>query len=478
MPSEKSMPTEFDAIVIGTGQSGPALARRMASEGWRVAVLERDQPGGTCVNTGCIPTKTLVASAKVAAVARRAAEYGVVLDGPVRVDMRRVKERMRAVSGASRDAVTRGLESNENIRFIRGHGRFAGPDTVRVHDELLRSNRIFINVGARASRPDLPGAQSVPYLDSSSLLALDELPSHLIVVGGSYVGLEFGQMYRRFGSEVTILQRGPRLVPREDEEISTALRQILEREGSAVRVDTECTSIEPQGREIAVRMSCAEGAPRIVGSHLLFAIGRVPNTDDLGLEHAGVETDAQGMIRVDEELRTSAAGIWALGDCNGHGGFTHTSYNDYEIVEANLFGPGARKRSDRIPSYALYTDPPLGRCGMNEREARASGREVLVGRYFMEDVGRAFERGETEGLMKVLVDARTQEILGAALLGIEGDEVMHTLLDLMYARAPYTVVTRAMHVHPTVSEYLPGLFHGLEPLGPAAPGADLPQGNR
>jgi pyruvate/2-oxoglutarate dehydrogenase complex dihydrolipoamide dehydrogenase (E3) component len=464
------MPTGFDAIVIGTGQSGPALARRMASEGWRVAVLERDQPGGTCVNTGCIPTKTLVASARVAAMARRAAEYGVVVDGPVRIDMRRVKERMRKVSGTSREAVARSLQTQENIRFIRGHGRFTAPDTVQVGGELLRSRKIFINAGARPSRPDMPGAQSVPYLDSSSLLALDELPGHLIIVGGSYVGLEFGQMYRRFGSDVTILQRGPRLVPREDEDISTALREILQREGISVRVDAECTTVEACGREIVARVSCAEGAPRIVGTHLLFAIGRVPNTDDLGLEHAGVETDAQGMIRVDEELRTSATGIWALGDCNGHGGFTHTSYNDYEIVEANLFGPGGRKRSDRIPAYALYTDPPLGRCGMNEREARASGREVLASTYSMEDVGRAFERGETEGLMKVLVDARTQQILGASLLGIECDEVMHTLLDLMYARAPYTVVTRAMHVHPTVSEYLPGLFYGLEPLAPASAG--------
>jgi pyruvate/2-oxoglutarate dehydrogenase complex dihydrolipoamide dehydrogenase (E3) component len=467
------MPREFDAIVIGTGQSGPSLARRMAGEGWQVAVLERGQPGGTCVNTGCIPTKTLVASAKVAAMARRAAEYGVVLDGPVRVDMRRVKERMRAVSGRSREAVARSLESNENINFIRGHGRFVAPDAVGVDGEVLRSKRIFVNVGARAATPDMPGVERVPHLDNSSFLALDELPAHLIVVGGSYVGLEFGQMYRRFGSEVTILQRGPRLLPREDEDVSAALRGILEQEGIAVRVEAECTAVEPSGRDIVARVSCAKGAPRVVGTHLLFAVGRVPNTGDLDLERAGVETDAQGMIRVDEELRTGVPGIWAIGDCNGRGGFTHTSYNDYEIVEANLFDGGGRKVSERIPAYALYTDPPLGRCGMNEREARASGREVLVGRYFMEDVGRAFERSETEGFMKVLVDARTQEILGAALLGIEGDEVMHTLLDLMYARAPYTVVTRAMHVHPTVSEYLPSLFHALGPLAPGAPDSGL-----
>jgi pyruvate/2-oxoglutarate dehydrogenase complex dihydrolipoamide dehydrogenase (E3) component len=459
------MPRDFDAIVVGTGQSGPALARRMAAEGWKVAVLERGQPGGTCVNTGCIPTKTLVASAKVAAMARRAAEFGIVLGGPVRTDMKRVKERMREISGASRVAVTRSLERNENITFLRGHGRFAGPDEVSVGGERLRSKRIFLNVGARAARPDVPGVERVPHLDNTSLLALDELPGHLIVVGGSYVGLEFGQMYRRFGSEVTIVQRGPRLVPREDEDVSEALRGLLEKEGITVRLDAECASVAGQGGDVAIHVRCEAGAPEILGTHLLFAIGRVPNTDDLALEKAGVETDPRGHVRVDEELRTNVPGIWALGDCNGRGGFTHTSYNDYEIVEANLFDGGGRKVSERIEAYALYTDPPLGRCGMSERQARASGREVLVGKYLMEDVGRAYEKGETEGFMKVLVDARSKRILGAALLGVGGDEVVHTLLDLMYAQAPYTVVTRAMHIHPTVSEYLPSLFHGLEPLG-------------
>ena len=460
------MPRDFDAIVIGTGQSGPALAQRMATDGWNVAVLERDRPGGTCVNTGCIPTKTLVASAKVAAMARRAAEYGVELSGPVRVDMRRVKERMRAVSGRSREAVTRGLEQSPNIAFVRGHGRFAAADTVEVGGELLRAKRIFINVGARAARPDLPGVDEVASLDHASFLEVDELPGHLVVVGGSYVGLEFGQMYRRFGSEVTILQRGPRLVPREDADVAEAVRTFLEKEGIHVRLNAECTSVRRRGRDIIARVRCEEGAPDVVGTHLLFATGRVPNTDDLGLERAGVRTDARGMIEVDDELRTNVPGIWALGDCNGRGGFTHTSYNDYEIVAANLFDGGGRKLSDRIEAYALYTDPPLGRCGMTERDARASGRQVLVGKYFMEDVSRAYEKAETEGFMKVLVDANSGQILGAALLGVEGDEVIHTLLDLMYAKAPYTVVTRAMHIHPTVSEYLPSLFHSLEPLVP------------
>ena len=458
------MPSDFDAIVIGTGQSGPALARRMAAKGWKVAVLERHEPGGTCVNTGCIPTKTLVASAKVAAMARRALEYGVLLGGPIRMDMKRVKDRMRQVSGTSRDAVARSLEQNENITFVRGHGRFAGPHAVSVGGEVLRSKRIFVNVGARAARPDMPGVDEVPHLDNSSFLELDELPAHLLIVGGSYVGLEFGQMYRRFGSEVTILQRGPRLVPREDEDVSEAVRGFLEKEGVTVRVNTECTSVTLRGSDIVARVSCEVGAPEAVGTHILFAVGRVPNTDDLALDQAGVETDPRGHIQVDEELRTNVAGIWALGDCNGRGAFTHTSYNDYEIVEASLFDGGGRKVSERIPAYALYTDPPLGRCGMTERDARASGREVLVGKYSMEDVSRAYEKGETEGFMKVLVDAQSKQILGAALLGIEGDEVIHTLLDLMYAGAPYTVVTRAMHIHPTVSEHLPSLFHSLEPL--------------
>ncbi len=457
---------DFDAIVIGTGQSGPALARRMASEGWKVAVLERKQPGGTCVNTGCIPTKTLVASAKVAASARRAAEYGVTLSGAVRMDMRRVKQRMRAISGKSREAVAGSLQKNENITFVRGHGRLTGPDAVEVGGEELRAKRIFLNVGARASRPDLPGIDAVPHFDNSSFLELDELPAHLVVLGGSYVGLELGQIYRRFGSEVTIVQRGPRLVPREDEDVAEAVRAFLEKEGISVRLDAECTSLGLRGRDVAVQLDCAQGAPEVVGSHQLLAVGRVPNTHDLGLEEAGVEVDGRGYVRVDDELRTNVPGIWALGDCNGRGAFTHTSYNDYEIVEASLFDGGGRKLTDRIEAYALYTDPPLGRCGMTERDARASGREVLVGKYFMEDVGRAYEKGETEGFMKVLVDANTEQILGAAILGVEGDEVIHTLLALMYARAPYTLVTRSMYIHPTVSEFLPSLFYSLEPLVP------------
>ena len=457
------MPRTFDAIVIGTGQSGPSLALRMAKEGWKVAVIERDRPGGTCVNTGCIPTKTLVASAKVAATARRAAEYGIALEGSVRADMKKVKERMRAVSGGYRDELAQALETNANIAFLRGHGRLSGPDRVEVGGEELRAKRIYLNVGARPAKPDLRGASGVEGFDNASLLAYDGLPEHLVVVGGSYVGLELGQIYRRLGSEVTIVERGPRLIPREDEDISDAVRGILEREGISVRVGADCMSVAKRGKDVVVEVACDAGSPEVVGSHLLFAIGRVPNTDDLGLERAGVKVDARGYVQVDDELRTSVPSIWALGDCNGRGAFTHTSYNDYEIAAANLFDGGGRKVSDRIEAYALYIDPPLGRCGMTERAAREKGHEVLVGTQPMKDVGRAREKGETEGTMKVVVDAKTERILGAALLGVGCDEVVHTVLDVMYAKAPYTTIARAMHIHPTVSEYLPVVFQSLKP---------------
>ena len=470
------MPRDFDAIVIGTGQSGPALARRMAGEGWKVAVVERDRPGGTCVNTGCIPTKALVASARVAALARRAGEHGVAVGG-VRVDFKHVKERMRAISARSREGVRRSLERAENLTFLHGHARLVAPGRVAVGDggaaSELRAPRIFLNVGARAARPDLPGLGDGPQeriLDHAGLLELDELPAHLVVVGGSYVGLELAQVHRRFGSEVTVLQRGPRLVPREDADVAEALREILAAEGIAVRTGAECLRVERRGDAVVAHVGCAEGAPEVLGSHLLLATGRVPNTDDLGLERAGVARAPDGTIPVDEELRTNVPGIWALGDCNGRGGFTHTSYNDYEIVEANLLDGGNRRVSDRIPAYALYTDPPLGRCGLSEREARASGREVLVGMLPMESVSRAYGMGETAGFLKILVDAESRQILGASLLGVAADEVVHVLLGLMYARAPATLLTRAVHIHPTVSEYLPSLVHGLEPL--AAAGAD------
>ena len=458
------MPTPFDAIVIGTGQAGPSLAARLAGAGQRVAVVERKLFGGTCVNVGCIPTKTLVASARAAWVAGRAADWGVVVEGPVRVDMPKVKARKDAVVAKSRTGVEGWLKRTANLSVYSGHARFEGPRTVRVGEDVLEAERIFINVGARAAVPPLPGLGEVPYLTNSGMMEVDFLPEHLVIVGGSYIGLEFGQMYRRFGSRVTIVHRGDRLLGREDPDVSDAVRGILEREGIEVRLRAECQAVARRGAGVAITVGCAEGAPEVAGSHLLLAVGREPNTRDLGLDKAGVALDARGYITVDDQLRTSVPGVWALGDCNGRGAFTHTSYNDYEIVAANLLDGDSRRVTDRIRAYALYIDPPLGRAGMTDTEVRATGKKALAARRPMEKVGRAVEKGETQGFMKIVVDAETRRILGAAIFGIEGDEVIHAVLDVMYAGAPYTVLQRAMHIHPTVAELLPTLLGSLKPL--------------
>lgn len=451
----------FDAIVIGTGQAGPPLAARLAGEGMKVAIIERGRFGGTCVNTGCIPTKTLIASAYAAHLARRAADFGVTIGGPVAVDMKAVKARKDRISGKSSQGVEKWVRGLESATVFQGHARFESARTVRVGDELLEAERIFVNVGGRPLAPPMPGLDQVPYLTSTSMMDVDFLPEHLIVVGGSYIGLEFGQMYRRFGAKVTIVEKGPRLIQREDEEVSQAVREILEAEGIEIRVDANCLSARMAGDQVSVGLDCAAGAPEVLGSHLLMAVGRVPNTDDLGLDKAGVETDARGYIKVDEQLRTSVPGIWALGDCNGRGAFTHTSYNDYEIVAANLFDNDPRSVADRIQAYALFTDPPLGRVGMTEREARQAGHRLLTATRPMSRVGRAVEKGESLGFMKVVVDADTQLILGASILGLSGDEVVHSLLDIMYAQAPYTTISRAVHIHPTVSELVPTLLQSL-----------------
>ena len=455
---------DYDAIVIGTGQAGPPLALRLAGAGMKVAVVERNLVGGTCVNTGCTPTKTLVASAYAAHLARRADEYGVAIGGAIAVDMKRVKDRKDAVVEQFRNGLTGALEGAANCTLYRGHARFLSAREVAVGDERLRAGRIFINVGGRASAPAMPGLDQVAYLTNTSMMDLDILPRHLVIVGGSYIGLEFGQMYRRFGSEVTIVEMKPRLISREDEDVSAAVREIVERDGVAVRLNAECITLAKRGDGIAVTVDCMEGAPEIVGSHLLLAVGRRPNTDDLGLDRAGVACDARGYITVDDQLSTNIPGIWALGDCNGQGAFTHTSYNDYEIVAANLLANDPRRVSDRITAYALYIDPPLGRVGMTMAEARSSGRRVLAGQRQMTRVARAVEKGETQGFMRVLVDGDTKEILGASILGPGGDEAIHSILDLMYAKAPYTILQRAMHIHPTVSELLPTILGELQPL--------------
>ncbi|RVC60086.1 FAD-containing oxidoreductase, partial [Mesorhizobium sp. M00.F.Ca.ET.038.03.1.1] len=423
----------FDAIVIGAGQAGTPLAGRLNAAGMSVALIERKLIGGTCVNTGCIPTKTMVASAYAAHLARRAADYGVTVSGPVAVDYKAIKARKDKVSGASRTGLETWIAGMEKCTLYRGHARFESADTVRVGDELLTAPKIFLNTGGRASVPDLPGVHDIPYLTNSSMMDLDVLPSHLIVVGGSYISLEFAQMFRRFGSEVTVIEKAPRLTGREDEDTSAAIQAILENEGITVHVGAGDIAFARKGNEVAVTFSA--GQPPAVGSHVLLALGRVPNTDDLGLEKAGVEVDQRGFIVVDDLLRTSVPGIWAMGDCNGKGAFTHTSYNDFEIVAANLLDNDPRKVTDRIEAYALYIDPPLGRCGMTEAAVKKSGRRALVGQRPMTRVGRAVEKGETQGFMKILADADTGEILGCTVLGPGGDEAIHCVLDLMYAKA-------------------------------------------
>jgi pyruvate/2-oxoglutarate dehydrogenase complex dihydrolipoamide dehydrogenase (E3) component len=451
----------FDAIVIGTGQAGPPLAKRLADAGMRVAVVERHLFGGTCVNTGCIPTKAMVASAYSAHMARRTADFGVVAGDAVRVDMARVKARKDAISERSRLGVERMLKNLTNCTVYEGAARFQSPRDVQVDSSLLHSERIFINVGARASIPSLPGLDRVPYLTNSSMMKLDVLPAHLLIVGGSYVGLEFGQMFRRFGSQITIVEKSPQLLGREDQDISNAIRDILTDEEIDVRLNADCLDVSRSGDSTTVHVQSKGETQTVSGSHLLLAVGRRPNTDDLGLDEAGVRRDAGGYIVVDDQLRTNVPGIWALGDCNGKGAFTHTSYNDFEIVASNLLDNKPRSLADRIGAYALYIDPPLGRAGLTEREAQQLGRRTLVGERPMTRIARAVEKGETKGLMKIVVDAESEEILGASVLGTGGDEVIHAVLDMMYARAPYPVLRRAMHIHPTVSELIPTVLGEL-----------------
>lgn len=455
---------QFDVIVIGAGQAGPFLAVRMAKAGQRVALVERGRLGGTCVNTGCIPTKTLLASACALHTTRRGAEFGFAIPGRVRVDMKRIKARKDEITRESRTGLESWLKSTPNCTLYQGHARFESPHAVSVGEDVLVAPRIFINVGARATIPALPGVEDTPHLTNSTLLELDVLPRHLVIVGGGYVGLEFAQIFRRFGSEVTIIEKASRLIAHEDEDVSAEVRRLLECEGIRVRLDATCIGLIRHGKDVGVRADCTDGPPEVLGTHLLLAMGRTPNTDDLGMENAGLVSDDRGYIVVDDQLRTNVAGIWALGECNGRGGFTHTSYNDFELVAANLLDHETRSVADRIRAYNLYVDPPLGRCGMTEEEARVSTRRVLIGERPMRRVGRAVEKGESQGFMKILVDADSGEILGAAIFGTGGDEAIHCVLDMMYARAPYTVLQRAVHIHPTVSELIPTILGELRPL--------------
>ncbi len=462
----------FDAIIIGTGQAGPTLASRLAAAGKSVAIIERHLFGGTCVNAGCTPTKTLIASARVAYDVRRSRDYGVEIpDGNVAINMQTVQARKERVVAASRDGIEAWLRDMPNCTVYRGHARFESARSVRVGDLTLTSEQIFINVGGRPRMPEFPGIENVPALTSTSLLRLESLPPHLVIVGGSYVGLEFAQMYRRFGSAVTVIEKDSRLLPHEDPESSADILSALEAEGIEVRLGATCIRLAKLGDGIAAQVDCTAGAPQVEGTHLLMAVGRQPNTADLGLETAGIEADARGYITVDDELRTNVPGIWALGDCNGKGAFTHTAYNDYEIVAANLLEQGSRRVSDRIPCYALFVDPPLGRVGLTEREAIAQGHTVRVGFRPMTRVARATEKGETRGFMKVVVDARSNLILGATLLGVGADEAVHCIIDVMAAKAPYTTLQHTVHIHPTVAELIPTILGELKP-------ATLPAGHQ
>jgi len=440
------------------------MARRLVAAGQKVAVIERKFFGGTCVNTGCTPTKTLVASAYAAHLTHRASDFGVRIGGAIKVDMKAVKARKDAVAGASRQSVERSLKTLDGCTVYEGHGRFVGQKSIIVGDSKLDADRIFINVGGRAAIPTIPGLGQVPYFTNSSMMDVDFVPPHLIILGGSYIGLEFAQMYRRFGSEVTVIEAAPRLLLREDEDVSKSVTEFLMEEGITVHIASNVTAVDKHGNGVNVTVKSAGKISQCTGTHILIAIGRRPNTDDLGLDRAGVEVDSRGFIKVDDQLRTNVSGIWALGDCNGRGAFTHTSYNDFEIVAANLLDNDRRKVSDRVAAYALYTDPPLGRVGMTESEVRQTGRPALISTVAMEDVSRAYEKGETKGFMKILVDRDSKLIVGASLLGLAGDEVVHSILDLMYAGAPYTVLERAMHIHPTVSEFLPTMMQDLKPL--------------
>ncbi len=455
------MTRRFDAIIVGAGQAGPPLAGRLTAAGQTVAVVERKLIGGTCVNTGCIPTKTLVASAHAAHLARRGAEYGVGT-GSVTVDMTRVKARKDGIMLNDRAGVESWLDGMDGCTVIRGHARFEDPNTLRVNGESISADKVFLNVGGRAVVPDMPGLADVDYLTNVSILELDTVPDHLVIIGGGYIALEFAQMYRRFGADVTVVQRGARLASREDPDVSATIKDVLEAEDIAIVSNADDIRVSRDGDRIAVTPRA--DAAKIVGSHLLMAVGRRPNTDDLDLDRAGVQTDTRGFIVVDDQLRTNVEHIWAMGDCNGRGAFTHTSYNDFEIVAANLLDNDPRRVSDRIPTYALYIDPPLGRAGQTVTQVRQSGRKALVGFRPMTRVGRAVEKGETQGFMKVVVDAESHEILGAAIFGVGGDEVVHSVLDVMSAKAPYDTLSRTMHIHPTVSELVPTMLQEMKPL--------------
>ncbi len=456
----------LDAIVIGTGQGGKPLAADLARAGWRTAIIEKGRVGGTCVVAGCTPTKTMLASARIAHLARRASEYGV-RTGPVSVDLEAVRQRKRVIVDQWSEGSRKGLERHEKLELILGEARFAGVRELEVTladdgTRRLASDHIFINVGGRPRIPAIAGLDTVPYLTSTSIMELDRIPDHLLVLGGGFIGLEFGQMFLRFGAEVTIVQRGPRLVPREDEDVTEAMREILEQEGIRILTDSEVVSVEPGARGIDLRVRTGEEETILSGSHLLVSAGRTSNADLLDLEVTGLEADEHGWIPVNDRCETDVEGIWALGDVTGAPPFTHISYDDYRVIRENLLEGGERSTKDRLLPYAVFTDPQLGRVGLTEREAREQGRDISVAKLPMSRVARAIELNETRGFMKAIVDNSTGLILGAAILGIEGGEVVSVLQMAMMGDLPYTVLRDAVIAHPTLAESLNNLFMTLD----------------
>jgi pyruvate/2-oxoglutarate dehydrogenase complex dihydrolipoamide dehydrogenase (E3) component len=449
---------QYDAIVIGSGQAGGPLSTALAKAGYHTALIEREHIGGTCINEGCTPTKTMVASARVAYLVRRAADYGVQT-GPIDVDMRRVRQRKRDIVESFRSGSERRIKSTPGVDVVWGEAQFVGPKTLHIDGQQLTAERIFINTGCRPSQPSIPGLDAVPTLDSTSIMELDVVPERLLVLGGGYVGLEFAQMFRRFGSQVTIIQRGPRLLGREDADVAQAVTDILREDGIAVLQNAEIVSVEPSGGNIRLMVRSEQRAEEVhAGSHLLVAVGRQPNTDRLDLEATGVRTDAAGFIMTNERLETNVPGIYALGDVKGGPAFTHISYDDYRIIRTNLLEGGSATTANRLVPYTVYIDPELGRIGLSEDEARTSGRAYQVARMGMNHVARALEVDETRGFMKVIVDPATQQILGAVCLGIEGGELMSMLEIAMLGKMPYTTLKEAIFAHPTLAESLNNLF--------------------
>jgi pyruvate/2-oxoglutarate dehydrogenase complex dihydrolipoamide dehydrogenase (E3) component len=453
---------KFDAIVIGSGQAGKPLSYALADRGWKIAFIERAELGGSCINTGCTPTKTMVASAQVARYARDAERWGVRASN-VRVDLPAVVARQKKVVQNFRDSILKRINDRPNIRLVRAHARFSGPHQVQVGGETFESEKIFIDTGTRPEIPKIPEIDSIPFLTNESVIELQELPTHLLVMGGGYIGLEFGQMFRRFGSRVTIIHRSERILRNEDPDIAAILQKALEAENVEFVLGAKITRIENRSGELALTIESKQGVKTLHGSHLLVATGRQPNTDDLGLEKAGVETDARGYIKVNGRMETSVPGIWATGDVKGGPAFTHISYNDYQIVYANLIEGKNLTIENRYLPYALFTDPPLGRVGITEQAARAVGRKFKMGTYPMSSVARAIERDETTGLMKIIVDGDNDQILGAAILGSEGGETVQILGAMILAKAPYTVLKGAVYIHPTLAEGFFGLMESVKP---------------